>query len=356
MLFRGKLPVTGMNAIFRMLAALLVVATSQAHAQWWNLNDHRPPKEWRMDPPPKVVYTHQTVLDASYSANAAFWNDDFAKLDRMYDEMLAGNVRALDGTSMIHPFTQVFEQAGSSPVFEATMARWAQVSPNSKLRPLAMAVRWEGDAWRARGGAYASETPGEAMQIFSERLRRATKALADAEPEGKNSPIWYWVALIVAGSSERPAAQFDALFDESVTRFPYYQPLYYTRMNYLLPQWGGDYEAVDRFVKAAVARTSATEGEAFYAWLYMDVATKTRGDLFEVTLATWPRMKKGFEDMIARHPDPYNKNLFATWACRARDKETTARLLTELGPQARLGEASPGITTESCRRFALTST
>jgi hypothetical protein len=125
-------------------------------------------------------------------------------------------------------------------------------------------------------------------------------------------------------------------------------------VNYLRPQWGGSYEAVDRFVEAAVARTRATEGESFYAWIYLDIAPKVHGDLFRETLATWPKMKKAFEDLVARHPDPYNRNAFASVACLARDRETTARLLTLLGKAAELGRWFDGVTTESCQRFALT--
>jgi len=192
------------------------------------------------------------------------------------------------------------------------------------------------------------------VQIFNEGLRHAAIALHDAEPGGRQSPLWYWVALIVAGSSGQPAPVFDALFEEAVTRFPYYQPLYYTRLNYYLPQWGGSYEAVDRFIARSVARTSAQEGDAFYTWLYLDVARTQGGDLFQKTLADWPRLRKGFEDMIARHPDTWNLNVFATWACQVRDRETTALLLTQLGTKAALGAWSPGVSTESCRRFAFT--
>jgi hypothetical protein len=95
-------------------------------------------------------------------------------------------------------------------------------------------------------------------------------------------------------------------------------------VNYLRPQWGGSYEAVDRFVEAAVARTRATQGESFYAWIYLDIAPKVRGDLFRETLATWPKMKKSFEDLVARHPDPYNRNAFASVACLARDRDDGA--------------------------------
>lgn len=338
------------------VALALTLTTSAAHAQWWNLNDPTPPKYRGTEFAPKVVYSHQIVNDAAYSANAALWNDEFTKLDRMHDELLRDKVRSTDGTWMVEPFAGVFQNAGASPVFDKTLARWAKTSPQSKLRPLAQAIRLQGDAWRVRGGASGSQVPGEAMHLFRERLMQAAKALEEAEPEGKESPLWYWVALIIAGSSGQAPAQFDALFEEAVGKFPLYQPLSYTRMNYLLPQWGGSYDAVDSFVNAAVARTSAQEGDAFYAWLYVDVAGKHDGDFFQDTRVSWPRMKKGFEDMIARHPDPWNKNVYATFACRGRDRETTGRLLLELGQLAKLGYRSPGITTESCRLFALTNT
>jgi len=339
---------------FRFAVSIFAAAVVQVHAQWWNPQDLTPPKYWGTQFAPKVVYTPKVYRDAISAAGNALWNDDFVKLDRMYDELLRDDVRTTDGRSMIEPFAEVFEQAGASPVFDGAMERWAAKSPRSNLRPLAMAVRWEGDAWRARGNAGATQTPDEALQIFRERLGRATKALQDAEPDGKNSPLWYWVALIVAGSTGRPAPQFDALYDEAVRRFPAYLPLYYTRMNYLLPQWGGSFQAVDRFVNDAVSRTRAGEGEALYAWLYADIARKVDGDIFESTLATWPRMKKGFEDMIARHPDAFNRNLYAHFACRIRDRETTARLLAELGKDAQLGNWADGVSTESCKRFALT--
>jgi len=77
-------------------------------------------------------------------------------------------------------------------------------------------------------------------------------------------------------------------------------------------------------------------------------------DLFNDSEVSWPKLKKAFEDLNARYPDEWNKNLFATFACRARDKETTGRLLVELGTKAKLGAYSNGITTEGCRRFAST--
>jgi hypothetical protein len=190
------------------------------------------------------------------------------------------------------------------------------------------------------------------MQLFRENLAKAAVALKGSEATGKDSPMWYWTALIVAGSTGQAADAFDTLFEEAVTRYPTYQTLYFTRVNYLLPQWGGNFKRVDAFVDKAVARTASSEGNAFYVWLYVDVSRKVDGDYLATTAATWPKMKQGFDDLVARYPDDWNKNLYATFACRARDKEATVRMLRELGDKAQLGAWSEGVTTEGCKRFA----
>ena len=336
--------------------AFTALALQSSLAQWWNPQDRTPPARRGTPDEPKVVYNQAMFNAARNAANGAMWNDDFKKLERMHEEFVRERLRTNDGRWMAEAV-----QAGLDGAFHAAderllktlFERWEKALPESRLLPVAKAVMWQRLAWRARGNAGASQVPGEGMQVFQERLRMAGAALRESEATGKDSPIWYWVALIVAGGSGVPGSEFDALFNEAVTRYPTYQPLYNTRMNYLLPQWGGSYKAVDRFVADSVSRTSASEGQSYYALLYVDVATKHPGDFFGETGVSWPRMKASFDDLLARHPDARNKELYATFACRARDRDTTARILTELGEAAKLGYGSPGVSTESCRRFAL---
>jgi hypothetical protein len=233
------------------------------------------------------------------------------------------------------------------------MARWEAQVPDSKLRPLLLPMRLDGEAWNARGSGYARETPPEALQVFREKLREAAAALKQTEELGKDSPLWWRTLQGVAGASGATAEELDAIFEQAASRFPLYKSIYYTRLDFLLPQWGGSFEAIDRFIDAAVKRTAMGEGEAMYAWLYVEVARKTE-ERFESSAVEWPRMKKGFEDMVTRHPDTWNRNLYATFACRARDRETTGMLLTQLGDKAGLGAWSRSISTEGCRRFAFT--
>lgn len=338
------------------LASSALLFCGAAHAQWWNPSDMTPPKFRGTTFEPKVVYTSELVYHAKSAANGFLFSDKFDQLERMHSEFMASGLRATDGTYMVEAIQATFGESFlvmDEKLAQGVMRSWEKKAPQSELRPIALAVMHQAQAWKARGGGYGA--PEETMRIFRERLRLAAVVLKENEAAGEKSPIWWWAALVVAGSSGVEAAQFDRAFEDAVTRFPSYKPLYYTRMNYLLPQWGGSFEAVDRFVADSVARTAATEGESMYAWLYLDIAAKTR-ERFEQTGVSWTRMKKGFEDLVERYPDLRNRNAFATFACRARDRETTAKLLRELGDKAALGAASPGITTEGCRRFAFTST
>lgn len=344
-------------ACFLASASLLLVSPGVA-AQWWNPQDMTPPGRRGTPDEPKVVYNDALFVAARNATNAALWNDEFKKLERMHEEFVSGRIRTLDGRWMAEAMQRGLDGAfwaGDEDMLKKVFLRWEKELPDSRLLPVARAVLWQRLAWRARGGGTASSVSAEGMQVFRERLRMAGKVLQESEATGKESPIWYWAALVVAGGTGVPAPRFDALFEEAVARFPTYQPLYATRMNYLLPQWGGSYAAVDRFIADSVARTRGSEGDSFYALLYVDIASKHEGDFFRDTDVSWPRMKSAFEELLVRHPDSLNKTIFATFACRARDKETTARLLSELGNAAKLGYGSPGISTESCRRFALSA-
>lgn len=343
------------SAAFR-TALVLLLASASAQAQWWNNAVQPGMRVGKIvvgAPPAAEARYSKTVFDQARSvAVTAIFNEDFAKLERMHDEFVAGDIRATHGFFMVEAIQGAWDDQFRAGEYKPQFDLWKAKVPQSRMRTLLEAIKWQRHAWEARGGGYGSSVPGESMKLFRERLSLAAKALKDSEPAGQDSPIWYWVALIVAGSSGLPQAEFDTLFEEGAKRFPYYHSLYYTRLNYLLPQWGGSYEAVDAFIAKAVERTKEKDGDAFYAWLYVDVARKFEGDLFEGTRASWPKMRKAFKDMVARYPDAWNKNLFATFACRARDRETTGQLITELGAAASLGAWSPGFSTESCRRFA----
>ena len=343
-------------------AAFLAVTSAPSYAQWWNsMKPSGAPSVFKgraqFTENEKVIY-NRAMRDRAYmEASMALVEGNFEKVDRMYDDFMAnGGLRRTDGVWMVESLQDLFAdrcRLMDDAQTGAELARWAAARPDSRLRPAVEVVELQCQAWRARGGGYGHTVPEEGHKIFREKLQLAARKLGESEAVGKDSPLWWWAGLIVAGSSGMPATQFDEMFAEATRRFPSYQPLYYTRVNYHLPQWGGSYQAVEDFAQRSAEATSDREGQAMYAWIYADLGRKVR-DLFGSSQVSWPRMKKGFEDLNARYPDIWNKNLFATFACRARDKETTGKLLLELGDTASLGAYSDGITNEGCRRFATT--
>lgn len=343
---RGK----GMAAMARIAACvLLATAGGAAWGQWWNPASPIAPGKWAAMGQ-AFVYTSAVQEQASLVIRGALHDGDFDKLDRMHDEFVAMLEAGGNGKQMLESFTDAPRGSfgGERPEQYAKLfTDWAAQRPESKLRPAMEAAMWSAQAWRARGGGYASEVSPEALEMFRARLARAARVLEESQAQARHSPLWYWIAISVGGAAGAPPQALDGLFDEAAAKFPLFMPLYAARLNFLLPQWGGDYGRVDAFIRRAVARTQATEGTSLYAMLYQGVHSTYRGeDFFRETKASWRLMKHGFEDQVAQGTVDLKR--YATYACMARDRDTTRQLLAQLGDGANLGAGMEGFTTEAC--------
>ena len=302
-----------------------------------------------------AAFGHSDYGKATRDIDGALRAADFERLERMHEEFLQANAVTNDGTWMIAAFQQAFAtmfRFEPPAETEKLFVQWRRQAPASTLRPIAEAFAWQQRAWTSKGSRCYAQRPSSSRKAFNDLVERAANALREGEAAGQRSPLWHTAALLVAGAQARPAEELDALFDAGTQRFPSYEPLFAARMTFLLPEWGGDFQLVDRFIRASVERTKAAEGRGMYARLYLELARGPAcGDLFDQSLVAWSSLRDAFEDMIQRHPDPWNLNLYGTFACRMRDVDTTAWLLGELGAKANLGIWSTGITTEGCREM-----
>jgi len=301
-------------------------------------------------------YDHRAYGRAVSDVFSALHAGDVAALESMHARFMRPDARATDGTWMLQALQEGFDDYFLTQPpggMEKRFAEWRAREPASTLRPAAEAFAWLQRAQNAkRAGCIATWTSAN-RKAFDALVAKAAEALRSNDSAEARTPLWYTAALLVAGSQSRPATDLDALLDEATRAYPLYAPIRSARMMFLLPEWGGDFDALDRFVRGAAERTRAAEGSAMYAWLYLDLARARRcDDLFGDSRVQWPDLQVAFDDMLERHPDPWNRNLYATFACRARDRATTARLLAALGPDASLGAWSRGLSTESCRSLA----
>jgi hypothetical protein len=128
---------------------------------------------------------------------------------------------------------------------------------------------------------------------------------------------------------DRP--QFESLLKEGLDRELYSYQTYSMALEYLLPKWHGDLVEIENFAQQAVSRTAREEGTSLYARIYWSAAqTQFGNELFAKSLAFWPKMKLGFEDVITRYPDAWNLNNYAKFSCLAGDKQKTPELITRI--------------------------
>lgn len=175
----------------------------------------------------------------------------------------------------------------------------------------------------------------------------ADAALTDAADKQQRSPAYYPMAISLGLDQSKDGKDLQRYVDFSLEDFPEYYPTHRAMLRALLPKWGGSYAQIADYVEYVQDKLPAERRREVYARLYTTLAGLERDevDLFLETTAKWPRMKEGYEDIVARYPDSYwLRNLYAGMACRAKDGETYRAIMSELGnrvlPEAWKGKYS----------------
>ena len=209
-------------------------------------------------------------------------------------------------------------------------------------------------AWAYRGGGYANTVKPEAWPLFEKYISLARQNLEAHKTVGAADPRWYETMLTVARAESWERHEFNSLLKEALDREPSFYQTYFMALEYLLPKWHGGTWEIEEFARDAVQRTSKQEGRGMYARIYWYASqTQYENELFSESFAEWPRMKEGFEDVIARYPDAWNLNNYAKFACLAHDKQKVRALLKRIGSDI-VGPAwrSPSLL-QQCSHWAL---
>jgi hypothetical protein len=263
-------------------------------------------------------------------------HNQYDDLDRLFDDWNDSRERLADGrwklvmfhNAMVGTFRSDWQQALDD------VRHWREAKPQSRAAILTEALYWLQYAWLARGGGPANSVTPEAWSLFKERLLKADTLLRQTKPLTGSSPLWGRISLEVALGLDVPRQQMLETFMEVSKDGPVYTPHYTAMANALSPRWGGSWEWVDQFVRAAVTRTAGTEGYSLYARIYWTVREQHPDtfELFRDSRANWPDMKRGFDDLMRAYPHSAAVvNEFAATACMANDKESFRALRLKLG-------------------------
>lgn len=277
------------------------------------------------------------------TSQLAFIDEDFGKLEQMHREYLGKKSRTPSGLWRLTLFYSgiegVLDDARRSPFREQQFAtherrlqRWLKRYPTSPAPLIVHALLLGERGWAYRGSGYAHAVSPEAWEPFYRHIGMSRRYLEEHKAVAAEDPRWYQAMLQTARAEGWEREAYDKLLDEALKREPLYYQTYFEALENLLPKWHGDAGEIERFARDAVKRTSAREGRGMYARIYWFASqTEFGNDLFKKSLAAWPQMKAGFEDVLARYPDPWNLNNYAKFACLAADKATAKSLLERIG-------------------------
>jgi len=195
----------------------------------------------------------------------------------------------------------------------------------------------------------------ESLKKYHRYAELALAQLRRAAPLAAADSYWNVQMMDTGLALNWGVDQLYALMETGLAKNADDDGLYFALVNRLLPKWGGNYEAVDRFIADAVERTRAKRGMELYARLYATVSYDSAAQgLFEDTRASWAKMKAGFEDLISRYPHPDHRNQFAYFACMAQDREALRQQLAIIGSQPTLSFWGDNAerTFDACKRMA----
>lgn len=233
-------------------------------------------------------------------------------------------------------------------------ARWAQAYPDSPSAQIVLSMVLIKQGWAYRGGGYAHTVKLEAWAPFYKYIALGRENLERHKAFASADPRWYETMIEIAKIEGWERERVNSLLKEALDREPLFYQTYFGALEYLLPKWHGNAKDIEQFAQDAVKRTFKQEGRGMYARIYW-YASQTQYDnaLFAQSLASWSRMKDGFDDVIARYPDAWNLNNYAKFACLAKDKPKTRELLKRSDFQIVAEAWSPASLRTECFEWAL---
>lgn len=289
----------------------------------------------------KLPVVWESKLDDSMKESLAYWSssagnalqsDYFVWLDRKFKQWNDPEVRTADGKWRLDAMISIIDGIGVQGRWDSiykNIQEWKQHSPGLPGPPIVESLYWDAYAWYARGGGYASKVTDTGWELFKERLEKAEKVLLDSKAYASDNPLWYYQYIKVAVGLGWDKPELLQLLQEAVRKQPDFYQTYFIAAAAMSPKWGGSYALMDKIATSSAEITRKQEGDVVYTRVYwsIDGQLSQRDNYFEDTKVDWGRMKSGFEQLLRDYPEStWNLSNFASFACRAGDKEVYLRL------------------------------
>lgn len=297
----------------------------------------------------------------SNEVNSLLIKGEFDSLDSLADRIRINKTRFKDGRWKLtafyegmHPFSKIASKSHWDS-HENLIKKWLNKSGNISPTPhVASASFYVAKAWRDRGTGFAKTVTDEGWAGWRKNIKLAKKILNDSASISKQCPHWFNVMQSVALGEGWDENQYEELFRESISKEPTYYFYYFAKANFYQTRWHGSKEKLMKFVDESVASSYDLEGYTLYARIYWSAEREFGGYMFQPGNVDWSKMKAGFEFINKEYPESiWNQNAYAHFACRAGDKETTAKALKRVSNDVNLGAWWSSQEYEYCKNWVL---
>lgn len=172
---------------------------------------------------------------------------DFATAAQVTGAVLAESKIEASG---FYPFNEFMARVvpGADNALLENLNKWAAQDKTSALPYLVRAKYLENTGWKVRGGNFIVETKKEHMDTFSDYMRMATVDIKTAMERDTNNPYANYMLLSISKSVHGNSDEVEAIFQESIKKFPDYVGLYLLRLDSLEPRWGGSIALQEKFM------------------------------------------------------------------------------------------------------------
>ncbi|MCU7875156.1 MAG: hypothetical protein KZQ91_20665 [Candidatus Thiodiazotropha sp. (ex Lucinoma borealis)] len=299
----------------------------------------------------KCVYLVTAIVFISISSNSHAIERAFEKYAHIYHEkLMSGNFdeleidakNARESKSMIsdgQPLLAAIYGGVSGCEFqscnfpktlsewiekEKKLESWLEEKPDSVTAQVAYASFFIELGWFHHGGGYSNSVSKESWGLFHTNIEKSRGLLLALPEKAKKDAGWLYSMSSIALHQGWPEIEFNKIFSEAISIHPTYIPTYFIKSAYMEPKWYGSHDKFNQYVEEVVALTKPFLGNQMYARLHW---SSSGSKLFRSGRTDWEKMKLGFEELVAKHPDKWNLNNYAKFSCLAGDVNKLKKLV-----------------------------
>jgi hypothetical protein len=196
---------------------------------------------------------------------------DYEQLESRAHAYRTSKVRFTNSTLKLRAFYSAFRRFPRDRddidwiQFIQSVENWVRQKPESVTAKIALAETYDGYAWKARGGGWATKVTQKGYQLMQERLAVAGRIINEAKLLPQKCPGWYGTALGLGLGTQMPRKDYDSLFAEAVRSVPEYDAIYDYTAYYLLPRWYGQPGEWESFAGTMTQRSDIPNAKEIFA-------------------------------------------------------------------------------------------